>query len=147
MKDLARIFFAMWYLFGWLSHVYLGLRRPQLYRRFGETALIPQFGGLWRSQVMPRIRLLALLLAAFELVTGLLIIGKGTGVKIGLLMSIGFNLFLVQLGLAAKTESKKSDFLQNRLASLIFIAGQLPLLWGHYDRSIPEIILKRLENR
>lgn len=147
MKDLARTFFALWYLLGWLSHVYLGLRRPHLYRGFGETALLPQFDGLWRSQIMPRIRLFALLLAVFELATGLLMIGRGAGVKIGLLMSMGFNLFLVQLGLAAKTGSRKSDFLQNRLANLVFLVGQLPLLWGHYDRSIPEIVLQRLEKR
>ncbi len=48
---------------------------------------------------MPHITFFALLLATFEITTGILIFSKGRYVKIGLTASVLFNLFLVQLGL------------------------------------------------
>ena len=43
MRNAVRGFVAAWYLFGWISHVYLALNRPSMYASFGETALIPAF--------------------------------------------------------------------------------------------------------
>jgi hypothetical protein len=46
-------------------------------------------------------RILRLLLAAFEMAVGILILSKDRYVKIGLIASVLFNLFLVQLGLGS----------------------------------------------
>jgi hypothetical protein len=144
MKNIARAFFAAWYLGGWMVHGYAALRGSRIYEAFGETALSPKFKELWRGLVLPNIRFFALLLAAFELVTGLLLIDSGRRVRVGLLLSIGFNLFLVQLGLAWKAPSAARDFLVNRLPNLLFVLGQLPLLRCHFDRSLRALLLDHL---
>lgn len=38
MKNVVRTFVALWYLLGWMSHVYLAFANPEMYRNFGETA-------------------------------------------------------------------------------------------------------------
>ncbi|HEY3474451.1 MAG TPA: hypothetical protein VGK56_07550 [Anaerolineales bacterium] len=135
-----RFFIALWYLLGWLSHVYLAIAKPQLYRSFGSTALIPLLRDLWQGFIMPNIVFFAFGLAAFELAVGFLIISKGRQVKIGLVASILFNLFLVQLGLSGQATDWISDFLINRLPNLIFVAIQVPLLFSTFDRTLPEVI-------
>ena len=140
MRDAIRLLIVPVYLLGWLSHVYLGLNSPEVYRAFGQTALIPAFSSFWYDVVMPRMAAFALALAAFELVVGVLLIGKGKWVKIGLALSITFNLFLVQLGLAYPAPDGRSDFLVNRLPSLVVIALQIPLFWGQYTSSLPAVV-------
>ncbi len=146
MRNAVRIFVALWYLFGWMLHVYLGLFAPEAYRPFGATALIPSYPEFWNSVAMPSITGLALLLAAFEILVGCLLISKGKWVKAGLILSILFNLFLVQMGLADPNPDPLKSFLGNRLPNLIFIALQIPLFWGKYERSIPELIRGRFLN-
>ena len=140
VRNLIRLFIAPWYLLGWLSHVYLALMSPDTYWIFGDTALFPGFADFWFNVVMPNIVLFALLLAAFELSVGCLLIGKGKWVKAGLTLSILFNLFLVQLGLSYPAADWQSDFLVNRLSNLIFVALQVPLLWGWDEQTLPEAI-------
>jgi hypothetical protein len=147
MKNIARAFFAVWYLGGWMVHVHAAIRAPHSYGPFGETALSPRFKEIWRGLILPNIRFFALLLAAFELVTGLLLIGSGRRVRVGLLFSIAFNLFLVQLGLSWKGTSVARDFLVNRLPNLLFVLGQLPLLRCHFDRSLHALLLDDLRPR
>ena len=140
MRNVIRLLIAPLYLLGWLSHVYLGLNNPEIYRPFGQTALIPAFTSFWNSVVMPQITALALLLAAFEIVVGILLISKGKWVKIGLVLSIAFNLFLVQLGLSYPAPDGLSDFLVNRLPNLVLIVLQIPLFWGKHTSSLPAVI-------
>jgi hypothetical protein len=140
MRSVVRTFVALWYLFGWLVHVYLGLTAPQTYGVFGGSALIPGYTALWQNTIMPHITILALLLAVFEMVVGCLLISHGKWVKIGLTFSILFNLYLVQMGLGSPAPDAVTDFLANRLPNLIFIALQVPLLWGWDERSIPAVI-------
>lgn len=142
MKNFLRGFIALWYLLGWMIHFYLALFAPQTYEVFGHTGLIPGYAAFWQNFIMPHITLFALLLAAFEITVGLLLINKGKWVKIGLVLSVAFNLFLVQMGLASAGLSGGQDFLANRMPNLIFIALQIPLFWGKYDRSLIEIVRK-----
>jgi hypothetical protein len=142
VKNVIRLFIAPWYLFGWLLHMSaaIGLSDPQIYHTFGQTALIPGFSVFWGSVVMPRIAALAFLLALFEVTVGVLLIGKGKRVKIGLVLSVLFNMFLVQLGLSFPAPDGMTDFLVNRLPNLFFIVLQIPLLWGDFARSLPAVI-------
>ena len=140
MRDFTRTFVALFYLLGWVSHVYLGLFAPETYRVFGGTALIPAYTTLWYNVAMPNITALALLLAAFEVLVGGLLISRGKWVKAGLILSLLFNLFLVQMGLSYQAADWPSDFLVNRLPNLLFMALQVPLLWGQDVRSIPEAL-------
>ena len=136
LRTFARSFVALWYLLGWLSHVYLALFSPDTYRVFGATALIPGFANLWGALIMPNITFCALMLAAFEIVVGALLISRGRWVKAGLALSLLFNAFLIQLGLGYPTSSALNDFMVNRLPNLVFMGLQLPLLWGRDDESL-----------
>jgi uncharacterized membrane protein YphA (DoxX/SURF4 family) len=142
MKNVIRLFIAPWYLLGWLLHIAaaLGLSDPQIYDTFGRTGLIPGFSTFWDNVIMPRIAALALLLAIFEVVVGILLISKGKWVKIGVVLSVLFNLFLVQLGLGFPAPDGMTDFLANRLPNLFFIALQVPLFWGDYTRTLPDVV-------
>jgi len=93
------LFFALWYLLGSLVHLKFGLLNKHIYEIFGRSSLFAASRELWTFVVMPNITLFALLLAAFEMVVGILILSKGRYVRIGLAASVLFNLFLVQLGL------------------------------------------------
>lgn len=143
MRNSVRLFVALWYLLGWLSHVYLGLFASETYRPLGETALIPAYIGFWQNIVMPYITAFALGLAAFEVLVGCLLISKGKWVKTGLVFSMLFNLFLVQMGLGYPAADPWSSFLVNRLPNLLFIALQVPLLWGRDEYSIAEVMRHR----
>lgn len=143
MKDAARSFIPPWYLLGWILHLYLALTNPDLYRGFGNTALIPAIRDLWQSLIMPNIPFFALALAASELLVGLLIIGKGSMVKYGLILSIFFNLFLVQLGLSGQAGNWTSGLMINRLPNLVFVVIQIPLLFHDFDRSLFEVIANK----
>ncbi len=143
MRNFTRTFIAAWYLLGWLSHVYLAIFNPQIYDVFGTTALIPGYQSFWHQFIMPHISIFAFLLAGFEILVGISLINKGHWVKIGLIFSILFNLFLVQMGLGMETQGFWSDFLINRLPNLVFIALQIPLFWG----SNPNTILKTLRSK
>jgi hypothetical protein len=144
MKNVARTFFALWYLVGWLVHLYLALFSPATYAPLGSAAAISWLATTWQATIMPRIRFFALLLAAFELITGSLLIARGRWVKLGLILSMAFNLFLVVLGLGWSTTSALQDITSNRLPNLAFAVAQLPLLRLSYARSVLQIVRHRL---
>lgn len=146
MRNFLRGFIALWYLLGWMIHFYLALFSPATYEVFGHTSLIPGYDIFWQNLVMPHITFFALLLAAFEITVGLMLINKGKWVKYGLILSTAFNLFLVQMGLASTDLSAGQDFLTNRLPNLVFIALQLPLFWGSYEDTLLGGIHKRLSS-
>jgi hypothetical protein len=62
----ARLFFALWYLLGSLSHVFYGITDNHIYEILGRTSIFAVSRELWDSVVMPHITFFALLLAVFE---------------------------------------------------------------------------------
>jgi len=146
MKNALRVFIALWYLLGWLTHVYFAVTAPATYAVFGQTALLPLLRNLWLNLIMPNIRFFALLLAAFEIAVGCLLVSKRKWVKIGLVFSLLFNLFLVVLGLGTVTADPWQDFVANRMANLIFIALQIPLFFWTFERSLPEVIKSKFKH-
>lgn len=143
MKYAVRTFVALWYLLGWMSHVYLAFAKPEVYRNFAETALLPGLGDLWKTLIFPNITFFALALAAFELTVGLLMIGKGRKVQLALVLSMVFNLFLVVLGLSMPASDTWIDFLTNRLPNLVFVLFQIPLLFVDFEKSVYEAVTGR----
>jgi hypothetical protein len=133
-------------LVGSTVHVRFALTNNHIYEAFGKTALIPGFQELWSSVVMPNIAFFALLLAAFEMTTGIRILSRGKYVRIGLAASGLFNLFLVQLGHASPEAGWKADVLVNRLPNLLFALPQLALFGVHFDKSLPELLCGRLRS-
>jgi hypothetical protein len=144
MHTVARLFVIPWYLLGWMSHVYLGLFAPEVYRSLGATAIVPGYSQFWANVVMPHMSAWALTLAVFEITVGCLLLAGGRWFKMGLTLSIGFNVFLVQMGLGFPEADGMRSFMMNRLPNLAFIAVQLPLLVGREAQSIPELVRGRL---
>jgi hypothetical protein len=142
MKNLLRALVAVWYLLGWILHVYLAIFNPEMYRSFADSALLPGFGDFWVGFVMSNITWLALLLAVFEIAVGLMLINKGRWVTLGLVLSISFNLFLVQLGLSFPAEDPGTDFYFNRFPNLVFVALQVYLLFKSYPETVREAVGK-----
>ena len=90
---------------------------------------------------MPNITFFALLLAAFEMATGILMLSKGRYMSVGLTASLCFNLFLVQLGVGyPEIPWSGSDFVLNRSPTLLCALLQLPLFCVHFDKSLPELL-------
>ena len=139
-SNVARAFFGVGYLVGSIVHVRFAIANNPIYEAFGKTALIPGFRDLWSSVVMPNITFFALLLAAFEMTTGMLILSRGKYVRIGLTASVLFNLFIVQLGHPSPQAGWKADVLVNRLPNLLFALPQLPLFWVDFGKSFPELL-------
>ncbi len=104
--------------------------------------MIPGYESFWQNFIMPRITLFALLLAAFEITVGLLLINKGKWVKFGLVLSAVFNLFLVQMGLASPRLTGWQDFIANRMPNLIFIVLQIPLFFDNDKKTLVQSINK-----
>lgn len=137
-SNAARVFFALWYLLGSLLHVWYGLTNNHIYEIFGRTPIFAVSRTLWATVVMPHITFFALLLAVFEMTTGILILSKGKLAWIGLAASVLFSLFLVQLGLGFPEAPRSGrDFVLNRLSCLLFAMLQLPLFWVRFDLSLP----------
>jgi len=139
-RTVARLFVLPWYLTGWALHVVLGLFAPEAYQAFGSTAVLPGFGDLWGSLVMPHISFFALLLAGFELTVALLFLSGGRRFRVGVALSIVFNVFLVQLGLGCQTGGLARSFIVNRLPNLVMVAIQVPLLLGPEVRPMREVV-------
>ena len=147
-SNAARLFFALWYLLGSLSHIWYGLTNNHIYQIFGQTSIFAISRELWASVVMPHITFFALLLAAFEMTTGILILSKGGLARFGLGASVLFNLFLVQLGLGFhEVPWSGRDFLLNRLSCSLFAVLQLPLFCVSFDLSLPGFLRARLGSR
>ena len=138
----ARVFFALWYLLGSLVHIRFALTNPRVYQQFGTTSLLAGSRTLWTSAVMPHITLFALVLAAFEMTTGVLILSRGKWVKVGLTASVLFNIFLIQLGLGW-SGAHGSDFVHNRMPNLLFAVFQFPLFWIRFEKSFPGLLQAR----
>ena len=75
-SNVARGLFAVGYLVGSMVHVRFAVTNNHVYEAFGKTALIAGFRELWSSVVMPNITFFALLLAVFEMTTGILILSR-----------------------------------------------------------------------
>jgi hypothetical protein len=147
-SNAARLFFALWYLLGSLSHVWYGLTNNHIYQIFGRTSIFAISRELWASVVIPHITFFALLLAAFEITTGILILSRGRLVWFGLTASVLFNLFLVHLGLGfPEVLWSRRDFLLNRLSCSLFAILQLPLFWVRFDLSFPGFLRARFHSR
>ena len=137
-SNAARMFFAPWYFVGSLIHAWCGLTNGRVYEVLGRSGMFAVSRELWGTVVMPHITFLALLLAAFEMATGIMMLSKSRCVHYALGASILFNLFLVQLGLGFQAVPWSGrDFFLNRLSCLLFAALQVPLFWVDFDLTFP----------
>jgi hypothetical protein len=125
-------------------HFLCAIFRPYAYATLGRGTLYPFMARAWNEFFMPHISFLALLLAAMELAVGIMLLSRNQAVKIALIVSVLFNLFLFQLGLGfSATPGSMDDFVLNRLSLVLFVLIQLPLFWIRFDKSFLDLIRDR----
>ena len=98
MTRVGRVVVGVMFTGGAAIHVAIVVTGTETYRHFADTAFIPFIKQAWLSVFMPHAALLGLLLAAFELAVGLLILAGGPKTRLGLLSAIVFHLGLMLFG-------------------------------------------------
>jgi hypothetical protein len=142
VSNVARGLFALGYLIGSLVHIRFALTNNHTYEAFGKTALIPRFPELRTSVVKPNITFFALLLAAFEITTSIIILSRGKYVKLSGQCVV--RLVPRAIGSRLAASRLESRLFVNRLPNLLFTLPQLPLFWVQFDKSFPEFLRARL---
>lgn len=94
----GRLAFGVMFTGGAAVHVAIVVTGTETYRHFADTAFIPFVKQAWVSVFMPHAALLGLLLAAFELAVGLLILAGGPKTRLGLVAALVFHLGLMLFG-------------------------------------------------
>ena len=94
----GHLVFGAMFTGGAAIHVTIVLTGTEAYRHFADTAFIPFVKQAWLSVFLPHAALLGLLLAAFELAVGLLILAGARGTVLGLVAAIAFHLGLMLFG-------------------------------------------------
>jgi hypothetical protein len=77
MARVGRLAFGVMFTGGAAIHVAIVVTGTETYQHFADTAFLPFVKPGWLSVFMPHAALLGLLLAAFELAVGLLILAGG----------------------------------------------------------------------
>jgi len=95
---MGRLVFGVMFTGGAAIHVAIVLTGTEAYRHFADTAFIPFVKQAWLSVFMPHAALLGLLLAAFELAVGLLILAGARKTVLGLVAAVAFHLGLMLFG-------------------------------------------------
>ncbi|MFN8421727.1 MAG: hypothetical protein U0528_21145 [Anaerolineae bacterium] len=94
------MFLGAWYLpIGVVLHSIVILSgNPQAYAGIAEGSFLPVYQVFFAGIVPQNIVLWATLAAVFELVVGVLIFSSGRAAKLGLLLSLVFQIFLIPMG-------------------------------------------------
>ena len=77
MASVGRLAFGVMFTGGAAIHVAIVVTGTETYRQFADTAFLPFVRQAWLSVFMPHAAVFGLLLAAFELAVGLLILAGG----------------------------------------------------------------------
>ncbi|MBI9097531.1 MAG: hypothetical protein JEY91_03585 [Spirochaetaceae bacterium] len=108
--------------------------QPYFVYEYGMGAWFSYYRVLTESIIGLNPKLFGVILISFELVTGLLLLGKDSRVKIGIFLSSGFILILVPL-------------YYSQIAWAISIPGILLLLRKNYRQNMVEILSVKLKKR
>jgi hypothetical protein len=98
VAHVGRLAFGVIFAGGAAIHVAILVTGTETYRHFADPAFIPFVKQAWLSVFMAHAALLGLLLAAFELTVGLLILAGGRKTTLGLLAALVFHLGLMLFG-------------------------------------------------
>jgi predicted membrane protein len=147
IRTCIRAFVASLFLVSWPVHIYLVFFNTEIYRRVGETALIPVFSNFWANSIMHHVTIFALSIMCLQVLIGCLLISRGKWVKIGLVSSILFCLIALLMGSGYQTPNLAARLLVNYLPFFLITVLQLPFLWGWDERTIFEMIQYRFFDR
>jgi chromate transport protein ChrA len=119
--DIAKTIFGIIYLLGALINLMLALINPQIYREFASLSIMPLYKTLWKSMVIPHLRIWLILVVVFEITIGSFILSKRNLANVGLMGGIIFNLFLIPFWWSGFA-----------LINVLFVLIQILLLRGKY---------------
>jgi len=131
--NIGRILWGMFFIVSSIINLFVTLPNPVLYKSFAKLTFFPFYSRLLLSVAFPNAYLLTGLVVVFELVVGVLILGKKAAVQWGLIFS-AFWLLFVCPSMGWYT-----------LFNPIFII--IPWLIGRYryDQSALDLILRRVK--
>jgi hypothetical protein len=98
VASVGRLAVGVMFAGGSAVHVVIVVTGTETYQHFADTAFLPFVKQAWLSVFMPHAALLGLLLAAFELAVGLLILAGARRTVLGLVAAIAFHLGLMLFG-------------------------------------------------
>ena len=106
-RSVVRILFAVVFIAGGVSHLFLGRLQPEGYVSFAHTALFSWLSDLWTSWVMPNIGWLTIVLGIYEIACGLSMLWRRT-LLLGVCGMIVFLVFITVVGYGFPTGLRKS---------------------------------------
>lgn len=126
----CRIFLGFFYIAMAIVNIITAIVKPQLYVEYGKSSYLPFYKWLVENVFGKASEVFVLMIAAFQILMGLLILSKGKRVKAGLIGTIVFLVTILPLSV-----------IQIPWLGIAFVQGYL--LSKDYDRSFPEIIRSR----
>jgi hypothetical protein len=124
----ARIFVGVFFIVMAVGvNVVLTLVAPDQFMKLGEAPLLPLYGWIFQNVFAPAPQVIGILAAAGETVIGLLILSRGSRVKLGLAGAIIFLLAITPLGIWT-------------LPNPVLAAGLAWLLKKDYPRSLLDLL-------
>lgn len=133
LADLARSLFAVAYFSGAAFNLLYTLRHPEVFDSWLESPLLPGYRGFFVDVVAQNAWFWVPLAVAGEIILGVLLLARGRLVRIGIVLSIAFQLLLAPM------------WIGQAVINLLLAIVQVPLLRVAYPQSIPDR-LRRLRS-
>lgn len=132
----GRIFLGIFFLIMAIAvNITLVFFAPEQFVALGvDGAILPMYQWFFENVVASAPRVLGLIAAACEITVGLLILHKGTSVKVGLVGGIVFLIAITPLGIWT-------------LANPLLALAMAYLLTKRFDRSLPEMVRSAIQSR
>jgi hypothetical protein len=124
--DTARSLFALAYFAGAAFNLFYTLRHPEVFDSWLESPLLPGYRSFFVDVVAQNAWFWVPLAVAGEIILGILLLARGPVVRIGIALSIVFQLLLAPM------------WIGQAFINLLLAIVQVPLLRATYSRSIPE---------
>jgi hypothetical protein len=129
VANIIRILFGLVMLAGAAANAFMALTQPGIYAPFADMSFLSLYRTAWQSLVLPYLGAWLLLVVAFEVTMGVLLLSKGMWVRVGIVGTILFFLFLFPFWWAG-----------GAILTLVFAVILLLLLRYDYEDNIIDIL-------
>jgi hypothetical protein len=130
LSNVGRTLLAIAYFVGAAFNLVYTARHPELFEEWVSEPLLPGYRWFFVEVVAQDARFWVPVASAGEVLLGVLLLARGRAVKLGVLLSILFQLLLAPM------------WIGQTLANLLLAAVQLPLLRRRYTVSIPTLLTR-----
>lgn len=131
----ARIFVGVFFIIMAVGvNIVLTVLAPEQFMKLGDEPLLPFYGWMFQNVLAPAPQTIGILAAAGEIAMGLLILSRGSRVKLGLAGAIAFLIAITPLGIWT-------------LPNPVLAGGLAWLLKEEYPRSVLDLLRSRSHRR